>query len=169
MKEQNQTLDSDSVESTVQIIVFGLHSDKSKKEDYGVNIEQVREIRFSENITTVPNAPPYVKGVMNLRGKIITVIDTKKKLGFSDVENNLKPRVLIVDLQGTIMGFLVDEVSQVMRISLNDIEQNPATTSESEQYVKGIAKTQGRLIVLLDLEKLLLEKNLQQTAREKNC
>lgn len=143
------------VAETLQVVVFGL-VDKSKvREEYGVSIEQVREIRALENITRVPKAPTHVRGVMNLRGKIISVIDVKQKLGFeSDVETAAKSRILIADINGILTGLLVDEVDQVMRIPVKDVEPSPAGSSESP-YIKGVAKTQGRLIILIDLEKLL--------------
>lgn len=150
------------VTETLQVVVFSLlHSDSKIKEDYGVSIEQVREIRALESITRVPKAPAYVKGVMNLRGKIISVIDVKEKLGFgSGGETNGKSRILIADT-GTLTGLLVDEVDQVIRIPTKDVEPSPAGSSESS-YIKGIAKTQGKLIILLDLEKLLEGSDIEQ-------
>ena len=148
-----------SVESsvdTLQVVVFCLLDQTSnRREEYGIGVEQVQEIRFLENITRIPKAPSHVIGVMNLRGKIISVIDLKSKLGFHTTGSTVaSSRILVAEIKGALMGLLVDEVDQVMRISGKDIEPSPSE-SESVKYVKGIAKTQDRLIVILDLPKLL--------------
>lgn len=141
----------------LQAVVFSLIDSKSNKhEEYGVSIEQVQEIRVLETITRVPKAPEYVRGVTNLRGKIISIIDVKQKLGFPYDEIKPGTRILVAEINGTLTGLLVDEVDQVMRISTKDIEIPPSGSSES-QYVKGIAKTENRLIIILDLQKLLEE------------
>ncbi len=147
-----------SVESsvdTLQVVVFRLLDQTSnRREEYGIGVEQVQEIRFLENITRIPKAPSHVIGVMNLRGKIISIIDLKSKLGFHTSESiAASSRILVAEIKGTLMGLLVDEVDQVMRIFGKEIEPTPE--SESAKYVKGIAKTQDRLIVILDLPKLL--------------
>lgn len=147
----------------LQIVVFSLTEEASKKRmDYGVSIEQVQEIGIVEDISRVPNAPAYVRGVMNLRGKIITIIDVKEKLGFAsskDVKST--SRILVAEVGSVLTGLLVDEVDQVMRISQDDVEASPAAISESAPYIRGIAKTQGRLIVLIDLQKLLGDEKIE--------
>jgi len=144
------------VEGHLQAVVFSLIDQKTgKKEDYGVSIEQVREIRPLESITKVPNAKSYVKGVTNLRGMIVPVIDIKEKLGFSSDEASPKARILVADVKGRLTGFLIDEVDQVMRIPLKEVETNLSGGLESLAYINGVAKTSGRLIVLLDILKLL--------------
>ncbi len=144
------------IEGNLQIVVFSLVDKKtSKKEDYGVSIEQVREIRPLESITKVPNAKSYVRGVMNLRGMIVPVVDVKEKLGFSSSEINSKARILVADVKGRLTGLLIDEVDQVMRIPLKEVETNLSGGLESLAYINGVAKTSGRLVVLLDMVKLL--------------
>src|SRR5574337_319554 len=144
------------VEGNLQVVVFSLVDKKTaKKEDYGVSIEQVREIRPLESLTKVPNAKRYVKGVMNLRGMIVPVIDVKEKLGFSSGESNPKTRILVADVNGRLTGLLIDEVDQVMRIPLKEVETNLSGGLESLEYINGVAKTSGKLIVLLDAVKLL--------------
>ncbi|MDE1765498.1 MAG: purine-binding chemotaxis protein CheW [Thaumarchaeota archaeon] len=146
------------VKENLQVVVFSLVDQKTtKKEDYGVSIEQVREIRPLESITKVPNAKSYVKGVMNLRGMIVPVVDVKEKLGFSSCEAGPKARILVADVKGKLTGLLIDEVDQVMRISLKEVETNLSGGLESLEYINGIAKTSGKLIVLLDVVKLLEE------------
>ncbi len=144
------------VEGNLQVVVFSLVDQKiSKKEDYGVSIEQVREIRPLESITKVPNAKSYVKGVMNLRGMIVPVVDVKEKLGFTGGETSQKARILVADVKGKLTGLLIDEVDQVMRIPLKEVETNLSGGLESLAYINGVAKTSGRLVVLLDVAKLL--------------
>jgi len=144
------------VEGCLQAVVFNLIDQKTnKKEDYGVSIEQVREIRPLESITKVPNAKSYVRGVMNLRGMIVPVIDVKEKLGFSNETTSQKSRILVADVDGKLTGLLIDEVDQVMRIPLKEIETDLSSGLESLEYIKGVAKISGRLIVLLDMQKLL--------------
>ncbi|MHB8547171.1 MAG: chemotaxis protein CheW [Nitrosotalea sp.] len=145
------------VEGNLQIVVFSLLDSKlHKKEEYGVLIEQVKEIRQLESITKVPNAKSYVRGVMNLRGMIVPVIDVKEKLGFSsDGIISQKARVLVADVDGKLTGLLIDEVDQVMRITSKDVETSLSGGLESLEYINGVAKISGRLIVILDMEKLL--------------
>lgn len=128
-----------------------------KKEDYAIPIEQVREIRAVESITNIPNAKSYVKGIMNLRGLIIPVIDVKEKLGLTSEgqTNSAKQRILVIEVNGTQTGLLVDEVDQVMRIQTKDLESAPQTVLESHNYIKGIAKLNHKLVVLIDVVKLL--------------
>jgi purine-binding chemotaxis protein CheW len=150
MSIQVTTIDS------FQAVTFAL-MDSLKKEEYAIPIEQVREIRAVESITKIPKAKSYVKGIMNLRGLIIPVIDVKEKLGvISEVNSNAaKQRILVAEVNGTLTGFLVDEVDQVMRLQTKDMEQAPQNVLESHNYIKGIAKTNDKLIILLDVAKLL--------------
>lgn len=161
MLAQSASLDS------VQVVSFSIVNSAGKKEDYAIPIEQVREIRSVEKITKVPRSESYVKGIMNLRGLIIPVIDVKQKLGLDSQSNsNTKQRILVADLNNSLTGLLVDEVDQVMRIQTKDIEQPPQGALESYHYVSGIAKVNERLIILLDVDGLLMgskEKQAQRT------
>ena len=144
------------VEEYSQVVVFSLiNQEIGKKEDYGVSIDQVREIRPIESITKVPNAKSYIKGVMNLRGMIVPIFDVKEKLGFSNVAPSSKARILVADVQSKLTGLLIDEIDQVMRIPVKEIETHLSGGLESLEYIKGVAKISGRLIVLLDIVKLL--------------
>lgn len=143
----------------LQVVVFNLIDEKmNKKEHYGVPIEQVREIRPLEAITKVPNTEEYVRGIMNLRGKIIPVVDVKQKIGSSaSAGTNPKSRILVAEVESNLTGLLIDEVDQVMRIPMKDVEPTLSGGLESISYIKGIAKTDGKLIVLLDVAKLWKE------------
>ncbi len=142
-----------------QAVTFCL-TDGQKKEEYAIPIEQVREIRAVESITKIPKAKSYVKGIMNLRGLIIPVIDVKEKLGLgSEGTNSSKQRILVADVNGSLTGLLVDEVDQVMRIQTKDIEEAPQAVLESHNYIKGIVKNNEKLIVLIDAVAFLEDSN----------
>jgi purine-binding chemotaxis protein CheW len=148
---------------TIQVVSFMLQNQAGKKEDYAIPIEQVREIRSVEKITRVPKSEPHVKGIMNLRGLIIPVIDVKEKLGLgSQGVANTKQRILVTNIADSLTGLLVDEVDQVMRIQTKDIDSAPQTASESHHYIRGIAKLDQRLIILIDAEILLLGKKEEE-------
>ena len=139
-----------------QAVTFSL-ADSQKKENYAIPIEQIREIRALESITKVPKAKSYVKGIINLRGSIIPVVDVKEKLelGSGANINSSKQRILVAEVNNLLTGLLVDEVDQVMRIQTKDIESVPQGALESRNYVKGIIKSGEKLTVLLDVVRLL--------------
>jgi purine-binding chemotaxis protein CheW len=142
---------------SIQAVSFSIVNPAGKKEDYAVPIEQVREIRAVEKITKVPRSESYVKGIMNLRGLIIPVIDVKEKLGLGSEgkSNSTKQRILVAEINGTLTGLLVDEVDQVMHLQTKDIEAAPQGAFESYNYINGIAKINEKLVILLDVEGLL--------------
>jgi len=144
---------------TMQVVSFMIVNQYNKKEDYAIPIEQVREIRSVEKITRVPRSESHVKGIMNLRGLIIPVIDVKEKLGLgTHTTTDSKQRILVANIADSLTGLLVDEVDQVMRIQTKDVDSAPQGATESHHYIKGIAKLDQRLIILLDAEALLLGK-----------
>lgn len=143
---------------SIQVVTFSLvNSTNKKKEDYAIPIEQVKEIRTLEEITKIPKAKSYVRGIMNLRGLIIPVIDVKDKLGFgsTEISQSSKQRILVADVHDSLYGLLVDDVDQVLRISSNDIGAPPPGAFDSYNYVKGIAKTNQKLLVLIDVIPLI--------------
>ena len=153
---------------TIQVVSFMLQNQAGKKEDYAIPIEQVREIRAVEKITRVPKSESHVKGIMNLRGLIIPVIDVKEKLGLgSQGTGSVKQRILVANIANSLTGLLVDEVDQVMRIQTKDIDSAPQATSESHNYIQGIAKLDQRLVILLDAEVLLLGKKEEKQEKPK--
>ena len=149
---------SQSTAESIQVVTFTLVNQINKKsEDYALPIKNVKEIRTLEEITEVPKAKSYVKGIMNLRGLIIPVVDVKDKLGFGKtlVNKKSKQRILVAEVNDSLYGLLVDDVDQVMRIESKDIGPIPSDTFESYGYVTGIAKIKNRLIVLLDAAPLI--------------
>ena len=125
-------------------------------ETYGVRISAVREIVRVPAITAVPNAPDYIEGVINLRGKIIPVMDLRKRFGIKNVEPNKKNRILVVELENKVLGLIVNSASEVLKIPPSDIEMPNTMFQEGEvSYVTVVGKLNGRLVILLDIGKLL--------------
>lgn len=156
---------------SMQVVTFSLvNQANNKREDYAISIEQVKEIRTLEEITKVPKAKSYVKGIMNLRGIIIPVIDIKDKLGFgsTDLSNSSKQRILVAEVKNSLYGLLVDDVDQVIRIPSKNIGPAPPGAFEALNYVKGIAKTSEKLIVLLDILPLINGEQIDSTELTNN-
>jgi purine-binding chemotaxis protein CheW len=116
----------------------------------------VQEIRRVTEITQVPRAPDFIKGVINLRGRIIPVIDLKKKLGLGEVIVAKLSRIVVVTLKGRLLGLLVDGASQVLKVPVSLIEPAPEEVlQKGGDYLRGVAKLEKRLIILVDLETVL--------------
>jgi purine-binding chemotaxis protein CheW len=129
---------------------------KIGRESYGVPITSLHEIVRVPEITAVPDAPDYMEGVINLRGKIVSVLDLRKRLGENQVASNKRNRILVVEHKGRLSGLIVDSASEVLKIPGTDVEPPPTEFLEGGlNCVTGLGKYQGRLIVLLDMPKLL--------------
>lgn len=148
---------SEVIVSHFQIIIFRLYDEeKNRQENYGIPIEYVREIRPLGSVTVIPNSPIYVKGVMNLRGTIIPIIDLKEKLGFSKTHTiNSKMMILIAEVESKLVGLLTDGVDQIIKIPSVDVDCNVSGGLESVPYVIGVAQTGEKLVVILDVGTLL--------------
>ncbi len=145
------TTASAGADTILQLVSFTIGS-----EEFGVDILKVQEINRMTAITRVPNAPQYVEGIINLRGKIIPIIDLRKRLGATSGEYDKDTRIIVVELAGKIMGFIVDSVSEVRRIPSGITERPPAMIAGIRgDYITAIAKLEDRLLILLDLEKIL--------------
>jgi purine-binding chemotaxis protein CheW len=134
-----------------QLVVFSLDN-----EHYGVKISAVESIIKLQSISSVPHAPAFVKGVTNLRGVVLPVIDLRKRFDLPAREASKDTRIVVVEVNGAMTGVIVDAVSEVLRVPGKDIEPPPplVTTADST-FVTGIAKVGGRLIILLDLSQVL--------------
>ncbi|MGQ9497840.1 MAG: chemotaxis protein CheW [Desulfotomaculales bacterium] len=144
-----------------QIVVFQL-----AEQNYGVDIAGVYEIIRMENITRVPRAPSFVEGVINLRGRIIPVIDLRKRFGMPAAERTRASRIVIVEMGGTTVGMVVDAVLEVLRIPASSIEPPPPVIHGIEAaYLRGIALWDDRLIILLNLERILYDKEKKALAK----
>src|SRR5262249_46084375 len=125
-------------------------------EEYGVDVRLVQEIIRVTEITQVPRAPEFIKGVINLRGRIIPVVDLKRKLNLGDVERTRLARIVVVKLRDRLTGLLVDGASQVPKVPGSSIEPRPEEVVEIDaNYIPGVAKLEARLIILVDLNKIL--------------
>ena len=132
-----------------------------KDEEYGLEILKVREIIGVMDITTVPQTPNHVKGVINLRGKVIPVIDLRLKFGFESEEYGQRTCVIVVDVNGLEMGIVVDTVSEVMDIGSGNIEETPSFgTRLNTDYILGMGKVGGKVKILLDIGKVLTSEDL---------
>jgi purine-binding chemotaxis protein CheW len=132
------------------------------RETYGVPITSLHEIVRVPEITAVPDAPDYLEGVINLRGKIVSVMDLRKRFGQKQAALKKQNRILVVEHQGRLAGLIVDSASEVLKISAEAVEAPPAAFQEGGlNCVTGLGKVAGRLVVLLDLSKLLAPGNLQ--------
>jgi purine-binding chemotaxis protein CheW len=138
-------------EELLQLVSF-----KIGDEEFGVDILRVQEINRMSQITKVPNTPDFLEGVINLRGRIVPVIDLRVKLGMLRKEHDKDTRIVVVELKGKTMGFIVDEVNEVLRISKDITEAPPDIISGvNAEYITSIGKLDDRLLILLDLERTL--------------
>ncbi len=125
------------------------------KELYGVGIDAVHEIVKVPDITAVPDAPAFLEGVINLRGKIVPVVDLRKRMNLSGQEKTKSSRVLIAENDGRLIGLLVDAVSEVLKVPPESVEAPPEMISSvGVEYITGVAKVESGLIVLLNLKKV---------------
>lgn len=125
-------------------------------EEYGVDVRQVQEIRRVSEITAVPRAPQYVRGVINLRGRILPVLDLKSKLGLGEVAVGRAARIVVVRVRERMLGLLVDGASQVLKVPVSRVEAAPdEVTERGGDYIRGVAKLDDRLIILIDLGRAL--------------
>jgi len=139
------------IENTVQLIGF-----KLADEVYGIDINCIREINRITSITLVPNVPEYVEGVINLRGNVIPIINLRVKTKMPRKDFDSETRVIIIENENIVVGFIVDEVKEVLRIPESIITPPPAiAVSEAAEYIKAVARTESGLIILLDTDKLL--------------
>ena len=132
------------------------------RETYGVPITSLHEIVRVPEITAVPDAPDYLEGVINLRGKIVSVMDLRKRFGDKNASVKKNNRILVVEHSGRLAGLIVDSASEVLKIPADAVEPPPAVFQEGGlNCVTGLGKVSGRLIVLLDMSKLLAPASLQ--------
>lgn len=143
-----QNLAEDEV---LQWVTFQLEN-----ETYGINVMQVQEVLRYTEIAPVPGAPEYVLGIINLRGNVVTVIDTRSRFGLpsSDVSEN--SRIVIIEAEKQVIGIMVDSVAEVVYLRSSEIDAAPAVgTEESAKFIQGVSNRDGQLLILVDLNKLL--------------
>jgi len=124
-------------------------------EEFGLNILRVQEIIRIQALTRVPNSADFVDGVINLRGKVIPVIGLRKRFGLEDLAHDKQTRIIVVEVKGTVLGFIVDSVSEVLRIPADTVEPPPRLGKVEREYVSGVGKLDNRLLILLDVDRLM--------------
>lgn len=135
----------------IQLVTFELAS-----ENFGIDILNVQEISQMTKITRVPNSPDYIKGVINLRGKVIPVVDLRRKLGLETAEYTNLSRIIVVNIEGKVIGIIVDRMNEVIWVYKDAIEQNPVNrdTKIGDSYIIGVVNLETKLIILLDLKRV---------------
>ena len=127
-------------------------------ETYGINVMQVREVLRYTEIAPVPGAPPYVLGIINLRGSVVTVIDTRTRFGLASADTTDNTRIVIIEVENQVVGILVDAVAEVVYLRQSEIETAPNVgTEESAKFIQGVCNKNGELLILVDLEKLMTD------------
>jgi len=148
---RNEEKRSGISDDLLQLVSFNIGS-----EEFGVDILKVQEINRMVEITKVPQAPHFVEGVINLRGKVIPIVDLRKRFNLDIKEYDKNTRIVVVDINGNIMGMVVDSVSEVLRLPSSTIEPAPEiVTGINSEYIRGVAKLDDRLLIFLDLSKVI--------------
>lgn len=158
--EVEEVVDVDEVEvdqELIQLVTFSIG-----EEEFGVNILQVQEIIRTMEITNVPRAPGFVEGVINLRGKVIPIVDMRSRFGLEHKEHDKYTRIIVIEIDMIIVGFVVDAVSEVLRIPANSVQPPPPVVAGMDsEYIDGVGKLEDRLLILLDLDSLLNNEEME--------
>ena len=134
-------------------------------EIYGINVMQVQEVLRYTEIAPVPGAPGYVLGIINLRGNVVTVIDTRDRFGLSTTEVTDNTRIVIIESEGQVIGIMVDSVAEVVYLRQSEIETAPSVgNDETSRFIQGVCHKNDQLLILVDLDKLLSEDEWQEIA-----
>ena len=143
----------DIQEEIYQWVTFLLGNEK-----YGINVMKVQEVLRVSEIAPVPGSPSYVLGIINLRGNVVTVIDTRQRFGLPPIEASEDARIVIVDVQGQVIGMLVDRVAEVVDLKQTDIASAPDVGNEEKsKFIQGITQHSKELLILVDMDKLVDE------------
>ncbi|MGI6093286.1 MAG: chemotaxis protein CheW [Veillonellaceae bacterium] len=135
----------------VQLVVF-----KLGREEYGISILEVQEIKRMTEITRVPHTPPYIKGVINLRGSVLPVLDLRKRLNLPSIDDSDDTRIIIVKIEDLTVGMIVDSVSEVTALNQENIEPPSAVVGGvAANYLSGVGKQDDRLLILLNLDEII--------------
>ncbi|MAD74917.1 MAG: chemotaxis protein CheW [Rheinheimera sp.] len=157
----NQVKTTGKKESTD--LVFQWVTFRLQEETYGINVMQVQEVLRYTEIAPVPGAPGYVMGIINLRGNVVTVIDTRARFGLEagDVTDN--SRIVIIEAERQVIGILVDSVAEVVYLKQSEVDTAPNVgTDESARVIQGVSNREGELLILVDLNKLLNDEEWEE-------
>lgn len=156
----NVAAKANSNDEIVQWVTFRLAD-----EVYGINVMQVQEVLRVSEIAPVPGAPHYVLGIINLRGNVVTVIDTRIRLGLSTTDVTDSTRIVIIETARHVVGILVDCVAEVVDVRTSEVESAPNVGSDdSANYIQGVASRENELLILVDLNKLLTDEEWDELA-----
>jgi len=160
MAQKGGAVRAEEAEPERHLVIFGLD-----REEFGIPIARAREIVRVPEITRVPQAPPHIRDVMNLRGRILPVVEIRTRFGLERAELTARSRVVVVEAHGRLVGILVDVVSQVVKIGESAIVPPPdEIISQRADYVSNVARVGPRLIILIELDKALLLENVSTPA-----
>ena len=156
----SQAAEKNVSEPITQWVTFYLDSEK-----YGIKVMQVQEVLRMTEIAPVPGAPHYVLGIINLRGNVVTVLDSRKRFGLSDKEADDSTRIVIIEAGEQVVGILVDSVAEVVDLRSSDIETAPNVgTDESSKYIQGVSSKSEELLILVDVNRLLSDGEWNEVA-----
>ncbi len=145
--------DGSNDDPVMQLVTFQL-----QHESYGINVMQVQEVLRVSEIAPVPGAPSYVLGIVNLRGNVVTVIDTRARFGLPSTDIDDSSRIVIIESEKQVVGIVVDSVAEVVELRASEIDSAPnAGNEESSRYIQGVAIQEEELLIVIDLKKLLTE------------
>lgn len=151
MSQAQNTQTKAAPEELLQLVSFHIGA-----EEFGLDILRVQEINRMVEITRVPNSPHFVSGVINLRGRVIPIVDLRERFGLAKKENDKNTRIIVVELKGRVVGFVVDSVQEVLRIPRSITEPPPAMVAGiGSEYITAVGKLEDRLLILIDLERIL--------------
>lgn len=155
----NDVVENDD-DTIIQWVTFHLDNEK-----YGIKVMQVQEVLRMTEIAPVPGAPHYVLGIINLRGSVVTVIDTRRRFGLPDTDADDETRIVIVEADNNVVGILVDSVAEVVDLQMSEIETAPNVgNDESSKYIQGVSSRDDELLILVDVNKLLSDEEWQEVA-----
>ena len=155
----NDVVDTND-DSIIQWVTFHLENEK-----YGIKVMQVQEVLRMTEIAPVPGAPHYVLGIINLRGNVVTVVDTRRRFGLPDAEADDETRIVIIEANNNVVGILVDSVAEVVDLKTSEIETAPNVgNDESSKYIQGVSSRDDELLILVDVNKLLSDEEWQEVA-----
>lgn len=152
--EPNQAESNAGTEELLQIVSF-----RVGREDFGLDILRVQEIIRNQHLTRVPNSPDFVDGMINLRGRVIPVIALRKRFGLEKESEDNQTRIVVLEIQNMVLGFIVDSVPEVLRIAKGAVVPPPRFGTSEREYVSGVAKLEDRLLILLDVDRIMAEKD----------
>jgi len=151
MSQSRNLVENVAEDEVLQWVTF-----KLENEIYGINVMQVQEVLRYTEIAPVPGAPNYVIGIINLRGNVVTVIDTRVRFGLMPSEVSENSRIVIIEAEKQVIGILVDGVAEVVYLRSSEIDMAPSVgTDESAKFIQGVSNREGELLILVDLNKFL--------------